>query len=342
MVCHSTPLAVNSSRQGPLARLLGAALLVVGAVWTGAARADALGPPALDFFFDLVGDGLAEADPIDGQAARRMLIAGIPLTIDARENEASAERRMTAGAKGQYSLYIADAVAVVGQARIAGTEFVDAETPGMAVASAGADFRYATRGWKFGFKPGFEALHEATGIAREDSILEGRLSKAIGGGLSLAATGRYRWRESFASGEPDRQIAAGRVGFASQLPHDMRLDLAYVGRQEVAIAGPDAAVCETIRSLGPSIALALPLHHSLDLSANYDFTAQTRYVEAADGQAGWRTQDELHRLNLALSWALGGDPDAMQLSAAYRYEHGGADQPEDERHAGTVSLAVFF
>jgi hypothetical protein len=191
-------------------------------------------------------------------------------------------------------------------------------------------------------KPGLEILHEGTGFAQQDTLIEGRLSRAINDSVSMAATARYRWRESVSGESPDWEIASGRIGFASTLPPDARMDVAYVGREEVAVAGCEIGACQTLRSLGPSVGLALPLRSSLELSANYDFTSQTSYADAVEGQPEPRTQDELHRLSLALTWALGGDPDAMQVSAAYRFEHGGADQEEESRHAGTVSLAVYF
>jgi hypothetical protein len=325
----------------PLSIALLTASFLAGLAWASPAAADPAGPAPIDFFFDLVGDTLTDVMLADEDAARRALIAGVPLTIDAREDD-EAQRRMTAGANGRCSMNIADIVSVIGNARIVGTEFLDDEAPSRTVASAGADFRYAARGWKLGMKPGLEFLHEGTGFAQEDAVIEGRLSRALNDNLSVAATARYRWRESVSGESPDWEIASGRIGFASTLPHDAHMDVAYVGRQEVAVAGCEIGACQTLHSLGPSVGLAVPLRSSLDLSANYDFTSQTSYVDAVGGQLDSQTDDELHRLSLALTWALGGDPDAMQLSAAYRFEHGGADQEQESRHAGTVSLAVYF
>ena len=340
MVCLSTTLAALSARAGPLSKAALAAALLAGSAWTSASRADPFGPPPVDFFFDLVGDRLADAEPIDRDPAR-MRIAGVPLRFDAREGGEEAEQRLTAGASGRYALQFAHEFGMVGSARIAGTDFIDDRTPGAAVASAGADFRFAAGGWSLGLKPGLEVMRQESGFAQRDSVVEGRASKAIGRGLSMAATGRYRWRETIDGEELDRRIASGRLGFASQLPHDLRMDVAYVGRREVVEHGLEFGQPSEIRSLGPSIAVGLPLEPDLDLSANYEFSERAAY-EAADGDPGWR-REELHRLSIALTWALGGDPDAVRLSAGYRLEHGG--QPADQaqtRHAGTLDLAVFF
>ncbi len=342
MVHLSPSPAVLAAQPRFLSQTFAAAALLASVAWFSAARADALAPPPVDFFFDLVGDRLADADSGEADAARRMQIAGVPVRVDASEGDAEADRRMTAGASGRYALHFADALSMVGRAKIAGTDFIDEETPAAAVASAGADFRYAGGGWTFGLKPGFEAVHEETGFAQRDSLVEGRASKAIADGLSVAAAGRYRWRQTTEGEAQGREIASARLGLASQLPHDLRLDLAYVGRREIVEAELDYGQPSVIRNLGPSVALALSLNRAVDVSATYEFTERSSY-EAADGQPGWLSQDQ-HRLNLALTWELGGDPDAMQLSAGYRFENISASAADEAgaRHAGTVNFAVFF
>ena len=342
MICLSSLPPAFPTQSRPLSRAFATAALLASVAWFPAARADALAPPPIDIFFDVVGERLTDANAGEANAPRKMQIAGVPVRVDASEGDAEADRRMTAGASGRYALQFADALSMVGRAKIAGTDFIDEETPAAAVASAGADFRYAGGGWKFGLKPGFEAVHEETGFAQRDSLVEGRALKAIADGLSVAATGRYRWRQTTEGEAQGREIASARLGLASQLSQDVRMDLAYVGRQEIVEAGLDYGQPSVIRNLGPSVALALSLNRAIDVSATYEFTERSSY-EAADGQPGWLSQEQ-HRLNLALTWALGGDPDAMQLSAGYRFENISASAADEagDRHAGTVNFAVFF
>jgi hypothetical protein len=339
-------LSLNPAAFKPQARLLSQTLatmsLLAGLAWFSAARADAFGSSPVDFYFDLVGDRLADADSDAADSEHRMLIAGVPVRVNGREGDAETDRRMTAGANGRYVLNFADALHMVGKAKIAGTDYIDEQTPAAAVASAGADFRYATAGWTLGLKPGVEAIREETGFAQRDSLIEGRASKAIAPGLSIAATGRYRWRTTAEGEAMDREIASARIGFASQLRPDMRMDVAYVGRQETLDAWAEYGQSSVIHSHGPSFAVALSLDPTVDLSANYEFTDRSSYDAAEDAPA-WRSEDQ-HRLNLALTWELGGNPDAMRLSTGYRFEHVGASAGDraGARHAGTVNFAVFF
>ena len=317
----------HSGAAGAAAKAFFGLALTLGALTApGSSRADPLAPAAVDFFFDLVGDRLADAPGADEATERRARLAGVPVRVETREAEAETEERLTAGASGRYALRLANGLTMLGKARVAGTGFADEQTPGAALAGAGVDFRYAQGGWSFGLTPSFEARREERGLAQRGSVLEGRASRALAPGLSLAATSRYRWRAD--SDGDERRIASGRLGFAAALPGQARLDAALLARRE---ASETAGVA--ISSSGPSLALALPLGPALDLSAAYAFTAETAERSVAR-----------HSLDLAIAWDLSDDDGSVQFSAGYRLERvAAADGAGDEdRHAGAVSFAVLF
>lgn len=335
MLCWATPLAAISASFRPLSLCLA---LLFAVAWTPTARAQTLDPLAVDIFFDLVGEDLERIGAKSGYDAPEsgtVVIAGIPLRIGAQEGQEDVGRHMMTGAEGRCALSLGDRLAVVGTARIAMTDFIDV-AQGVTTASGAAEFRYAHDGWKLSLKPGFEIARDQAGAARRDSVIESRTSKALAGGFSFAATSRYRWSEATAGGGEDREIAAGRIGLARSLADFGRMEVAYVGRQEIAETGA------ALRSMGPSVAVALPLDRTLDLTVNYDFRARTGY-DATDAQPDGSTQD-LHQLGVALTWDMGFEANEFLLSAGYKYERlsvaaGGQDEA---RHSGAVSLAFVF
>jgi hypothetical protein len=315
------------------------AVLLLAATSIPGARAETPEPLAVDVFFDLAGDALAEAGAglDDGApAASELLIAGIPLRISAQEDAADVGWRTVAGANGSYVVPITSQLSMTGRARVASTDFVDVATPDKAVASLATDFRYASGRWTFGLQPGVEVTRWATEIVQRDSILEGRAAMALGGGLSLATTGRYRWREATGDEALEREIAFGRVGVVYMLPEQARMEMAYAARQETV----HGAV--VLRSVGPSTVVSLPLDPFVDLSASYAFTGTTHY-DTADAASDGEAQGQ-HRLGLAMTWDVGGEEADIDVSAAYSVELGrtAADGPDGLRHAATVSFALKF
>jgi hypothetical protein len=321
----------------PILRL---ALLLAALASISGARAETPEPLAVDVFFDLAADDLAEAGANAGDAAPaagELLIAGIPLRISAQDDAADAGWRTVAGANGSYTMPITGQLSMVGRAQVVNTDFVDVHSPDKAVASLATDFRYASGRWTLGLQPGVEITRWETEIVQRDSTVEGRASMALGGGLSIATTGRYRWRQTTADEALDREIASGRVGVVYRLPEAARLELAYATRVETA---HDAAV---LFSAGPSVFLSLPVDQAIDLSASYGFT-ETMHYEAADTTPGEQAQDQ-HRLGLAMTWDIGGDAADIDLSAAYAFELGStvAGEPDDDsRHVATFSFAFSF
>lgn len=315
------------------------ALLAAVASVSGA-RAETPEPLAVDVFFDLAADDLAEAGANFGDiapAAGELLIAGIPLRFSAQDDAADGGWRTVAGANGRYTVPITSQLSMVGRAQVVSTDFVDAHAPDKAVASVATDFRYASGRWTLGLQPGVEVTRWETDVVQQDSTVEGRASMALGGGLSIATTGRYRWRQATGDETLDREIASGRVGIAYRLPEAARMEFAYAARVETA---RDSAV---LFGAGPSVSLGLPVDQTLDLSASYGFT-QTMHDEGADATSGGHAQDQ-HRLGLAMTWDIGGDAADIDLSAAYAFELGGtaADVSDDEsRHVATVSFAFKF
>jgi hypothetical protein len=242
-----------------------------------------------------------------------------------------------AGANGRYIVPITSQLSMVGRAQVVNTDFVDVHSPDKAVASLATDFRYATGRWTFGLQPGVEITRWETDVVQRESSVEGRASMVLGGGLSIATTGRYRWRQTTADGALDREIAFGRVGVVYKLPDAARMELAYATRVEMA---RDTAV---LFSAGPSISLSLPVDETIDLSASYGFT-ETKHYEAAGTTSGDQAQDQ-HRLGLAMTWDVGGEATEIDLSASYAYELGSTavGVPDDHsRHVGTVSFAFKF
>jgi hypothetical protein len=313
---------------------------LLAAASTSGVRAETPEPLVVDVFFDLAADDLAEAGANAGDAApaaSELLIAGVPLRISAQDDAADAGWRTVAGANGRYIVPITSQLSMVGRAQIVNTDFVDVHAPDKAVASLATDFRYASGRWTLGLQPGVEITRWETEIVQRDSTVEARASMAMGGGLSIATTGRYRWRQTIGNEALDREIASGRVGVVYRLPDVARMELAYATRVETA---HDTAV---LFSAGPSVFLSLPVDETLDLSASYGFTETTHY-EVAGATSGEQAQDQ-HRLGLAMTWDVGGDAADIDLSAAYAFELGSTAvgvPDDDSRHVATVSFAFSF
>lgn len=292
-------------------------------------------PLLVDFFFDLAEEGAADPEmPLDDTAGApsEMLIAGIPVRLGEHYGPADDGWRTIAGARGQHTMLLGDELTTFSTFRVARTDFVADSAPGKVVASAATDLRYAHEGWTLAVRPGVELARWETNVLQRDSSIEARISKAVGGGVSLASTARYRWRDSTA--DPSHvEIAFGRFGVVCSLPQQVRLEMAYMVRQETA--------AESTRGMGPSIAVMLPLAENVDLTANYDLTRTTRRHAAAARSDGlsWNR----HHVGLGMTWSPGEASD-IKVSAAYRYDHGGAAVARRGRanHAGTVSFALNF
>ncbi|GIK97670.1 MAG: hypothetical protein BroJett029_18790 [Alphaproteobacteria bacterium] len=322
--------------------LLALLLAVAGAL--PMARAEGPRPFALDFYVDMSDDILADAGIEPGEdliAAREVMIAGLPLIVGGHEGAIEGGWHTVAGGTGRYRAILADGLSMTSTLRAARTDFIDDRT-GKAVGAATTEFRYATGSWLFGLQPSAEITRWDTEVTQQDAVIEARLSRAIAGGLSLASTARYRWREMIGGDATDRELASGRIGLAGRLPGDARVDVAYVVRQEIAFAQNGGALANGTLNAGPTLAIALPLGGTIDLKGNYEFTETRRYDEAdpiRDGQ----TQQQ-HRLGLAASWDVGGEDFDIELSASYRYECTTpfAAGPDDIRHRGSVTVAMPF
>lgn len=296
-------------------------------------------PLLVDLFFDVAENGFEAAGngglgmPLDNTAGApsEVLIAGIPVRLGEHYGPADDGWRTIAGARGQHTMLIGDRLTMSSSFRVARTDFVADSAPGKVVASAATDLRYALEGWTLSVRPGLELARWETDLLQRDSSLEARLSKALGGGVSLASTVRYLWRDSTAD-QSDVEIAFGRLAVVCRLPQQVRLEMAYLVRQEIA--------AESTLGTGPSVAVMLPLIENVDLTARYDLTRTTRYQAAAQADAlSWNR----HHVGLGMTWAPGGASD-IKLSAGYRYEHGGAAVAQRARanHAATVSFALHF
>lgn len=324
---------------------LGVAVVLSVAVGTMPARAGAVDPLSVDFFVDVADDDLAEAAAGDGTSSTgEILIAGIPLRIDTRDEAAAGGWRMVAGGHGRYALPITDQLAMTSRVSFTRTDFVD-EVAGKAVASAATDFRYTGGGWVFGLQPSLNVTRWDTEIVERYTGIEARVSRKLTEHLTLASTGRYRWRGVAGGTAPDLGIAFGRLGLACRLPRNIRLDMAYVVRQEIAESALRGGEPSVTRGTGPSLALVLPgvglpLGGRVDVSVNYDYTVTARH----DGAAASGHSRDLHRLGVGAKWDIGGPALDMDLTASYRLEHGGTApaQRGEARHAGNVSVALSF
>lgn len=320
------------------------ALMLAAAVSITAARAEGARPLAIDFFVDMSDDILADAGLEPGNDVvtdREIMIVGVPLKVGAREGAVDGGWHTVAGGTGRHRTILADGLAMTSTVELARADFID-DRAGRVVASAATDLRYAYGSWLLGLQPGVEISRWDTDVMQRDSVVDGRISRAIAGGLSLATTGRYRWRQMIGGEAADREIASGRIGIAGRLVDDARMDLAYVVRRETVSAGHGTVQPNGTLNAGPTVAVVLPLGGTMDLSANYEFT-ETTHHDAADPIRDGQSR-QLHRLGLAASWDVGGHDFDVELAAAYRYECTSAIAGDEDslRHRGSVTLAMPF
>src|SRR5690606_29899375 len=124
--------------------VLGIFAALMAAVAPDPARAGASEPLSVDFFVDVADDDIAEAAAADGAGSGgEILIAGIPLRIDTRDEAAVGGWRMVAGGHGRYTLPITEQLAMTSRVSVTRTDFLD-EDAGKSVASAATDFRYTS------------------------------------------------------------------------------------------------------------------------------------------------------------------------------------------------------
>lgn len=317
----------------PIAGLrgLGIALLLAVAPWS-AAQAAAPDGLIVDLFFDLADEAFAEpsalaADlmPADGV----LQIAGIPLRLGT--GHADAGWRTVAGANGSYVLPTGGPIGVVAKARVARTDFYDAEAPGKSSAAAATDFTYALDGWTLGLEPGLEIARWDSERTRWDARVDGRFSRPIIDRLSLAGRAQYRWYQVRGIDPADGEVVSGRLGLICELLGPVRLNLAYAVQHEAVTtlgnAGPN-----TVGSAGPSVAVTLPLGEDIGFSATYDLT--TTHRSGAETES---VTQRLHRLVAAVTWDIGLDMAA--LSARYSFENAAH---ASAYHAGMVNFGLSF
>lgn len=328
----------GGGRSGVVAGAVFSAISLISMAINGAAQATGVSPLVVDLYFDLAADSLAGLDVAAADVAfagDRMEIAGIPVRIDTEEGDVG--WRTVAGARGSYTAALGHGLSLVGRANLANTDFVDAATADSTVGRAGGELRYAAGGgWVVGLQPVLEITRWSDGRRQRDMIAEGRVGAPIREGVRLAATAHYRWRAAggrgAGGGAADREIAGGRLGIVCDLPREARLEMALNARHETGID-------DSVASAGPSLALALPLGETMDLSANYSFTETARQPANA-GAAG--DSDGLHHLGMAMRWDVGGDAADIDLSAAYNLERRGAAAANRLHLVGTVGLALNF
>lgn len=315
---------------------MGAVFVFISLIYisiSASAQAAGASPLVVDLYFDLAADSLAGLDVAAEDVAfggDKMEIAGIPVRIDTEEGDVG--WRTVAGARGSYTATLGRGLSFVGRANLANTDFVDAATADSTVGRAGGELRYAAGGgWVLGLQPALEITRWADGRTQRDMIAEGRVGAPIREGVRLAATARYRWREAV-GGAANREIAGGRLGIVCDLPQDARIEMALNARHETGID-------DTVASAGPSLALAVPLGETMDLSANYGFTETSRHP-VGTGSGG--DSDSLHHLGMAMRWDVGDAAADIDLSASYNFERRGAAASDRLHHVGTVSLALNF
>ncbi len=317
----------------PLAGLrgLGIALLLAVAPWS-AARAAAPDGLIVDLFFDLADETFAEPSALAAElmpADGVLQIAGIPLRLGT--GHADAGWRTVAGADGRYVLPTGGPIGVVAKARVARTDFYDAEAPGKSSAAAATDFTYALDGWSFGIEPGLELARWDSERTRWDARVDGRFSRPIIDRLSLAGRAQYRWYQVSGDGPADGKVVSGRLGLICELLGPVRLNLAYTVQQEVVATPGDADPNDT-SSAGPSVAVTLPLGEDIGFSATYDLITTHR-----SGVETESVTERLHRLVAAVTWDLG--LDMTSLTARYSFEN---QARAAAYHAGMVNFGLSF
>lgn len=317
---------------------LGAAALAV-ALLGSPARAEPASPLAVDMFFRVAGDYLAEVSPYrEGQddrdaAPQEMQIGGIPLRLG--EGSVGDDWRSMTGVNGSYTLPITGRLTAVSRVRFARTDYVDDEAIDRSTASAGTEFRYVDGPWTLGVTPSLEIIRWDSSVMQQEPALEARISRALGGKLTLTGSAQYRLRSS-TNPEPDREIAVGRTGFVYRLPAQINLDVGYVVRQETVRPQLASAQRDVIRRTGPSMLLAAPLAESLDLNLDYNLTDTIR------SNATNQDTERQHQLGLRARWDVGGEIADIDMSAGYQLGRLESESGVETHHAGKMSLKLNF
>lgn len=313
------------------------ALVAVASLWPVPIIADPASdgrpPKPVRLFLDVASDRLTGAGggrEIDAD------IAGMPLTLGARDSMDAHNFGITLGGEGTFTHQISEPWSFVGTGSFSKTHFMEAPRDGLTKASVGSGLNYRRGRLEIAFDSNVALAFLEDALDDVDYRIGGQVSQGLGSGFTLRFSGFYG--RSYAQTEIADRKSNDETVFGLGYAPSERINLGF----DYRFANTSADLKRySLTKRGPHFAALLKLFDGFDLSADYCYAETDRF--AGSETDPFSVHDTSHILGLGADINLSNDFD-FAMTADYTFARSETTEyasPPDQ-HSGTISFTMTF